>query len=220
LVTLRRFAGKHQNGIFIMELPFSLTFLIKYFFDKIINVFKPVDFKTPNAPKDIFEYIIPGVSPAFIKDRLKSPNFENESSHVYKFSNLYLELIFADSKVETINAILPDLAFKKFKVHPFDFYFGKIRMKDVYENPTHIIKDGSSKFGAIWIEEYYGNPGHYNYYCFGVYVGPGVRYNDKNFEAYFDQTELTDKQKKLKVNFLSISAHERKGSPIYFEYLR
>jgi hypothetical protein len=53
-----------------------------------------------------------------------------------------------------------------------EFVLGKLRLSDVLDSDSEIKKDNSTKHWGFWVQQYYGFPGLYRHYTFGVLEAP------------------------------------------------
>lgn len=86
-------------------------------------------------------------------------------------------------------------------------------LKDIIANGEELNQETSSKHGKIWIECYFGYPGLYQYYTFGIFGGPVGAFNNKfpNGNELENETTLN-----LKANYISISTKSGEGAHFDF----
>jgi len=146
------------------------------------SIWLAVEYK--RAPSDILRYVQPGTSVANMKKMLGAPVAETETNFKYRFKNLYIEAESEDGiTIESLTLVLPSVADGDvFEIHPInglqypegDFLLGETRMGDVIEENDDLVTNVSSKSGSVGIAKYYGNPGYYQTYVFGVFDGPSA----------------------------------------------
>jgi len=149
------------------------------------SIWLAVEYK--RAPGDILRYIQPGTSVAHMKKMLGDPMVETGKDFKYRFKNLYVEAESEDgTTIDSVTLVLPSVANGgAFEIHPIDnaqypeqdFMLGKTRMGEVMEENEELVENVSSKSESIALTEYYGNPGYYQTYVFGVFDGPSAQYD-------------------------------------------
>lgn len=180
------------------------------------------NYKQNKAPLNILEHVYPGVTLIKAQEILGAPYIEDKNILIYKFSNLFVQLSTQESKsVSAVTKMLPSLQkHNKFKVYPLNYVLGELKFGDQNFSAEDIILDSSSKFVAAWVELYFGNPGYYRDYTFGIFSGAGVRYEDEKLHLYLKDKMNVNHLNKLIVKFVSVANKEGIGRPIHFEYLR
>lgn len=135
------------------------------------------DIKLKKAPKNLLKHITPGVTLEKVRELLSAPYFDDTNKMIYKFKNVNLEIRKDGKRVSTIILILKKFGIgRKYPIHPTQFTLGKVTLGDVLESQKNLGVETSSKHGQIWIERYFGNPGYYRYYTFGIFNGPSAIY--------------------------------------------
>lgn len=139
------------------------------------------------APSDILRYIQPGTSVANMRKRLGAPVAETKTNFKYRYKNLYLEIDSEDgTTIDSVTLVLPSVADSDtFEVHPINnlesleqnFVLGETRIEDVMEKDEELETNVSSKSESVAVTKYYGNPGYYQSYVFGVFDGPSAQYD-------------------------------------------
>jgi len=163
------------------------------------------------VPSDMLRYVQPGTSVANMREMLGAPLAETEQTYRYKFDNLYLEVESEDgTTIDSMTLVLPSVdESDDFPIPPLesqpepDSVLGALRLGEVAEPEDDIKETTSSKHGIVWVEKYYGNPGHYRNYLFGVFDGPSAPY-DMAVDREDGDTILGDPDD-LVVNLLTIT---------------
>jgi hypothetical protein len=163
------------------------------------------------VPSDLLAYIYPGTSIANLRDMLGPPFAETERSLKYKFKNLLLEVDTRDGvTIDTLTLVLPSVEeADEFPIPPLtstqgaEYVLGTLRLGEVMTHQDDLLEDTSSKHGAISVAKYFGNPGYYCNFLFGVFDGPGARYDGPLGPD--DGSTLFGRPDDLIVNVLTIS---------------
>jgi hypothetical protein len=163
------------------------------------------------VPSDLLRYVQPGTSVANMREMLGAPLAETEQTYRYKFDNLYLEAESEDGiTIDSMTLVLPSVRESdKFPIPPLDggsepsYVLGELRLGEVAGPDDDIEEATSSKHGVVWVEKYYGNPGHYRSYLFGVFNGPSAPY-DMSTDRKGGDTLLGDPDD-LVVNLVTIT---------------
>lgn len=144
------------------------------------------------APTDLLRYVRPGTSVANMKEHLGAPfsvatheilKYPNATTYQYKFSNLNLEAYSQDGiTIHVMTLVLPRIGdADHFEVpmlqHVNGFVLGRDCLGKVLGDNDEVQRDTSSKHGSLTVEKYYGNPGQYRRYRFGVFSGPSAPYD-------------------------------------------
>ncbi|MBN3002552.1 hypothetical protein JW897_02255 [Chromobacterium alkanivorans] len=137
------------------------------------------------APKNILHCMLPRTPKRQIEQRFGVPS--NEDAYPdgrtivgYVFSNALIQIEYDNQN--TVDSVLlvnlhraaylkwPLNRFRGFQIPYLSFIVGRSTLGDVF-GPEKLIlsKDYSSKFFILWRKEYYGNPGRYNTYQFGLF---------------------------------------------------
>ncbi len=98
---------------------------------------------------------------------------------IVSFSRTRLSKFFSsdDRSVDGITLILPKFNRRnRFPIPLTTFVLGKTTLADVMDKETQIEKDFSSKHWQLSVEQFYGFPGNYNYYTYGVFTGLRCEY--------------------------------------------
>jgi len=199
-----------------------LTYLAYKVIDLSIDRFKNTKVRLKNTPKNFFQYLQPGSSLAKAREILGQPVHDTEYSMIFKMRDMNIQIWKDGESVETICAVLPKFKlFKRFKIYPLDHKLGSVKIKDVIDEHGEIEYGTSSKSGSAWVHSYFGNPGYYNYYTFGIFDGPSAHYPTNKFpELHVPTSKLSKKTKKLKFNYVSISSKEGQGIAFDFHAMR
>lgn len=172
------------------------------------SVWLAVEYK--RAPSDILRYIQPGASVAHMKEMLGAPMVETERDFKYRFKNLYVEAESEDgTTIDSVTLVLPSVADgDAFEIHPIDnvqypeqdFVLGETRMADVMEGGEDLVDNVSSKSSSVAVTQYYGNPGYYQTYVFGVFDGPSAHYDGPGTNS-----SMRDDPSDMIVNYVEIT---------------
>lgn len=180
------------------------------------------DIKFNKAPKNLLRHITPGVTIEKVREILGTPYYNDANKLTYKFNSLNLEVKKEDNKVETIILVLKKFGIRnKYPIHPTDYVLGSVTLGDVIDHPQEDFGvDISSKHGQVWIERYFGNPGHYWNYTFGILDGPGALYPDDFPDFDTEEQKIYGDYEYLKVNFVAVSNKSGQGHVFDFYAMR
>lgn len=168
------------------------------------------------APTDLLRYVKPGTSTANMREQLGAPfstdsrgTEENPDATIYryKFSNLNLEAYSKDgATIHIMTLVLPSVRGPDCFSVPMlgsveDFVLGRDYLGKVLEEQDNPDWRTSSKHGLLAVEKYYGNPGQYRRYRFGVFTGPSAPYDLDTGSAGFRDTSPAE----LKINYFSLT---------------
>jgi hypothetical protein len=179
------------------------------------------DIKLRRAPRNIFEHITPGTTVDKVKELLHTPYYNDDNRMTYKFKNANLEIKKDENKVSTMILILKNFGFRnKYPIHPTDYTLGKVKLRDIINSQENVGVDISSKHGQVWIERYFGNPGLYWYFTFGIFNGPGALY-PYNFPKFSTEDQkVYGEYEDLKFNFIAVSKNSNEGQFFDFHAMR
>lgn len=173
------------------------------------------------APTDLLRYVRPGTSVANMKEHLGAPfsmdtHSTNEHASAvtyrYKFSNLNLEAYSRDGiTIHVMTLVLPrvegaDHFYVPMLEHVNSFMFGRDCLGTVTGKTDEVRSETSSKHGVLISEKFYGNPGQYRKYRFGVFSGPSAPYDAANSTIISSEAS----QDELIVNFFSLTSENGK----------
>ena len=174
--------------------------------------------ESPRAPANLLHHLAPGAATSKMRELLGAPYAEQPGRFSYRFSNLLLQIEAEDhTTIDAVGMILPRIDRKPgFEIYPLKLTLGKMTMADILEDDATIERETSSKHLLLSIDRYYGNPGFYREYSFGVFHGPGADYPWKDIEWDFENDQLLTDPKKLKVNWVTITNGLKQGFSIDF----
>ncbi len=125
------------------------------------------------APKNLLEVIGPTTSRRKVEELLGAPHYMTEQISAYRFANALLQVQYDGDSVFVV--CLASLSLRwpnRFTVFPLPFVLGKTTVQDLYEaspeDPKSLLLEFSTKFFVQWRSYYFGFPGRYFYYTFGV----------------------------------------------------
>ncbi|WP_157381510.1 ETEC_3214 domain-containing protein [Methylophilus sp. 5] len=179
-------------------------------------------FKRPNielkrAPSNLFDHIKPGRSAEKMREILGAPHRKYADQYLYKFKDVCVQVsVHNDEYIQSVSMALSRVSkLGRFKISPLDFTLGKTTFLEVLKENSVIESDSSSKFYHYWTKAYYGFPGAYLYYTFGILVAPGVASPSDEFWSpnLHNRSEIP---KDKKINWVSISHSDDLPS---FDYL-
>ena len=174
--------------------------------------------ENPRAPSNLLHHLAPGAAISKMRELLGAPYAEQSGRYSYRFSNLLLQIASEDrTTIDAVGLILPRSDKRAaFEIHPLNLVLGKMTIADVLEHDAKIKRETSSKHLLISVDRYYGNPGFYREYSFGVFSGPVATYPDQNIEWDIKKDRLLTNPKDLKINWVTISTGLKKGFHIDF----
>ncbi|MDD2915791.1 MAG: hypothetical protein PHP70_10800 [Gallionella sp.] len=181
-----------------------------------IGRFKRPTVTRTRAPENIFEQLCPGTSLERMKEILGVPHRESKGQYSYSFSDALVQVRSNDSSsITTLAVALPKIKKRShFAIHPMHFVLGKARLNEVLDTDSAIKKDNSSKHWTFWVRNYYGFPGLYRYYTFGVLEAPCLECPP--FEWDHDKGNLKSDPKDITINWASVSGSSEDGE--YFDF--
>lgn len=198
-----------------------LSFLIDKIFDLLLQKWREAKVRQPNTPINFFEYLQPGNNVAKAKEILGEPIYKSDVVMIFKMNDVNIQIIKKEAKIETITAILPKFMwFKLFVIYPLKHKLGSVKICDVIKYADEIKYDTSSKHGSAWIECFFGNPGKYNYYTFGIFNGPSAIYPYKFPKLHVSIEDLDNEILNQKFNYISISNKSGCGNTFNFHAMR
>lgn len=141
---------------------------------------------------------------------------ERDGQYSYSFSDALVQVRSLDRNTITALAVaLPKIDKRShFQIYPMKFVLGKLRLGDILDSDSEIQKDNSSKHWGFWIQNYYGFPGLYRYYTFGVLEAPCL--DCPPFEWDHTNNVLKSGPKDVVVNWASVSGSPEEGEHFDF----
>jgi len=149
-------------------------------FTKLASVayekFRRPSIEYKKAPSNLFEHIKPRVTFEKMQEILGVPHRRYENKYLFVFSDLFVQIIIDENRlVSSVSAALTKITFRsRFKTPALNFVLGKTNFVDVLEDDSPIELDFSSKHYHYWTKAYYGFPGLYLHYAFGVLEATGI----------------------------------------------
>lgn len=170
-------------------------------------------FKLKKAPENILTHIVSQSSVAHANELLGAPFSQEPGQWSYKFANALFQYRSKDSmSVDSVLLVIPEIKKNpKFEIPYTQFRLGRITLANVVEDGSLFERDTSSKHGLISTECYYGNPGNYLYFTFGIFMGPGADYPMDQIEWDYDNQKVSTNLQKVKINFVCISNDSGQG---------
>lgn len=168
-------------------------------------------------PSNILEVIHPYTNQGKVVELLGAPHHKDRNQVTYRFSNAFLQILYDETgAVDTVTvAALRTRWPNRTNIHPLSFKLNKNTMADVSEaRPMVLKRDGSSKFNVYWRSEYFGFPGSYNYFSFGVIEAatwPGLTM-PPSVEYSWDDSIL-QRPEKVRFNIVAVSRDEPEFFP-------
>ncbi len=183
---------------------------------RLIDRFKRPTIIRKRAPENVFEQLCPGTTLERMREVLGAPHREHNGQYSYSFSDALVQVRSLDRNTISVLAVaLPKIDKRShFKIHPTQFVLGKLRLSDVLEGDSEIQKDNSSKHWGFWVRKYYGFPGLYRHYTFGVLDAPCLECPP--FEWDYSNGVLKSAPKEVVVNWASVSGSSEEGE--YFDF--
>ena len=180
-------------------------------FGFLIKKLRRPKIETPRAPANIFEHIKPYASISRIKEILGNPCREENNTQYFRFKDALVQVVYDGiDTIQSVSVTLPAMSlWARFPVPPTKFILGKTTVADFWSDELTWTKDGSSKYTLYSIERYFGYPGNYWHYTFGLYEGPGV--SMPQFEWDYKNHCLTSDPKNVKFNWVTIACDEGAG---------
>src|SRR5215469_4776475 len=163
----------------------------------------------PRAPVNLFEHAQPYASLEHLRAVFGTPYRSDKQWVTFRFRELFLQITTKDlATVETIDVLIrrPGLL-QTFQIYPLQYFLGKVVLSDVMTSDRKLTIEGSSKFCAVYTQQYFGFPGKYNHYTFGIYSGPGIRSVD--FEITPARDGLASDPKKAVINWIRIASSSK-----------
>ncbi len=179
---------------------------------------KPKTIKeTGIIPENILSQLNPGTSINFTKELLGEPKIQEdledesqnktETIYVWHFNNAFISIRSIDNQsIETITLIKSSMEQSdKFTIYPLNYELGNLQYSDIKDLCESSQKNYSSKFYSLFTKCYFGNPGKYYSFEFGLFEGGNVIYN-----------QAIDDINVGPFNYVSISSNESNFSNIFF----
>lgn len=174
----------------------------------------------PRAPVNLFEQVQPYASLNYVKEKFGAPYRSDNICITYRFKDVFVQITSKDAlTISSVDVLLrKSRQFATFRVYPLQYVLGKIKLSDVLEKHTTIKKENSAKFFSFYVERYFGFPGKYFYYTFGLYSGPGVR--APKFEWDHKRNALSSDAKRILINWVGIGATDkRRFTPNFYHFI-
>jgi len=162
------------------------------------------------APENVFSHLPPGTSLARVREVLGTPHREDAGFYSFRFSDALIQVGPNDREsVESISVVIPQLGRRtRFPVYPLPLVLGKATLGDVLklDPEAQIKKEFSSKYWCFWTESYFGFPGLYRHYLFGVMEAPCAQ--PPEFEWDHENERLKSDPNTVRVNWAAVSANQ------------
>ena len=172
------------------------------------------------APVNLFVHAQPYVTLEHCRDIFGSPYRVDGCWITFRFNDIYLQVTSKDG----ITAMSVDVllrrhrAFTTFPVYPLKFVLGRLKLSDVLDGNNHLQREYSSKFYCIFTNRYFGNPGNYHHYLFGVYSGSGIR--GPKFTWDNINCRLQSDPARIPINWIKISSSATDfGTPNFHHFI-
>jgi len=176
--------------------------------------------KELRAPVNLFEHIQPYVSIEHLRDVFGVPYRTEQGWITFKFSDVFVQIVSKDgTTVSSADVLLRRISpFTIFPVYLLEYVLGKSTLASILDSDSEIKKEYSSKFFCVYVNRYFGFPGKYNHYTFGVYSGPGIRAPKYKWNNKINKLE-SDPNRVL-VNWVRItSSKEEAVTPNFYHFL-
>lgn len=176
--------------------------------------------RDPRAPVNLFEHAQPYASLDHLREVFGTPYRSDKQWITYRFQELFLQITTKDlTTVETINVLIRKRGLlKTFQIYPLQYILGKITLSDVMDSERKLTIEGSSKYCAVYTQQFFGFPGKYNHYTFGIYSGPGIHSVD--FEVTPERDGLASDPKKAVINWVHIgSSAQHFMTPDFYHFI-
>lgn len=173
-----------------------------------------------HAPVNLFEYVQPYGSLEHVEKVLGVPYRKEGRWITIKFADVFVQLTSQNnSTIASVDVLLRRPRFRTtFPIYPLDFVLGKLKLSQVLDSKAELTKEFSSKFFCFYVTKYFGNPGKYFYYTFGIYSGPGIV--RPKFEWNRERDELATDPHKLLVNWIRISTSAKdRTTPNFHQFV-
>lgn len=183
---------------------------------RFLDRFKRPKVIRKRAPENLFEQLCPGTTLERMREVLGAPHREHDGQYSYSFNDSLVQVRSLDRNTITALAVaLPKIDKRAhFRIHPMEFVLGKLRLSDVLDSDSEIKKDNSTKHWGFWVQQYYGFPGLYRHYTFGVLEAPCLEC--PSFEWDYANDVLQSDPKDVVINWASVSGSSEEGE--YFDY--
>ena len=186
----------------------------------IYTAFVPHSRSLALAPTNIFEYAQPYAGLQYLRAVLGEPHRVEKKWATFRFRDLYLQVMLGDSdSVEELSVLTRKPTWLgRYTVYPLHYVLGEVTLADVVESGQAFVVEGSSMFCTVHVQRYFGFPGKYNYYTFGIYSGPGVR--SVEFAITKDRSGLATNPEDALVNWIHISPSKGPApTPNFFHFI-
>jgi len=170
------------------------------------------------APIDIFEQCGPGTSIERMKQVLGAPNKTSGNRFGYKFSDALVQVESEDGiSISALGVVLPRKKWRtNFRVypHPLNLILGKATLEDVLDEGAEIKWGSSSKEYILYMNTFYGFPGLYRGFTFGVIHAPFVSGADYRRDRH--NGRLITNPKRIPLNWAAVSLSSEEA--VLFDY--
>lgn len=190
----------------LISLGKSLTSALFKLISWAYGRFKRPTISLRKAPSNLFDHIKPSISVEKMREILGVPHRSYANEYLYSFKDLCVQISTHNDKyINSVSVALVRVSnLSKFKLPPLDFILGKTTFLEILDENAVIESDSSSKFYHYWTKAYYGFPGAYYYYTFGVLEAPGITSPPGEFWSPNIQSK-SEIPKNKKINWVSIS---------------
>lgn len=205
--------------LFTAMIEAALTFLSKIaggfvtrWVTKLIDRFKRPKVTLRRAPENMFDQLCPGTSLERMREILGAPHRESDGQYSYSFRDALVQIRSKDQKsITSVAVAIPRIDKKsQFAIPPTALVLGKVRLNQVLpDSESGLKKDSSTKHWGIWVRNYYGFPGLYRYYTFGVLEAPCLEC--PSFEWDHATDTLKSKPEDVIINWASVSSSSEEG---------
>ncbi|CAJ0817192.1 hypothetical protein LMG19087_03015 [Ralstonia wenshanensis] len=180
------------------------------------------------APPNILEVVSPYVHRDKVIELLGRPHRLEGNTSAYRFKNALLQIEYENDNAVTVTLASLQLRWpNRFEIFPLGLKMGSSTFGEVSVDPECIAKvENSSKFFAYWTKEYFGFPGRYMNYYFGMIEAathPPLKMPKGETEAVGEIDDFVrfykiSKPSKTKFNIVCVSAvfvDEREIAPSF-----
>jgi len=187
-----------------------VTSLVGRAIDWAIARFRRPSIELKRAPENLFEHLAPGTSLARVREVLGTPQRVETEWHSFTFNDAFVQVGSRDGQtVEWIGVVLPRIGRRaRFPLGILPLELGRSTLGDVLalspDTEVEIKKDSSSKHWCFWTECYFGFPGLYRHYLFGVIEAPNVI--PPKFDWDHANDRLASEPKNVRLNWMAVSA--------------
>ncbi len=141
-------------------------------------------YETRIVPKNILTKLYPGVSIKYAKLLLGEANIVTEASvHIWHFDNASIHIASDDNQsIDAISLVKASMEQPdEFTVYPFNYLLGTLKRDDLKDYGCSPVKeDHSFKDYGVYTKCFFGNPGNYWKFEFGIYRGGRIAYANPN----------------------------------------